>query len=159
MGLSRREFIKLTGTTMVCTCIGALGTSGCAGNPTSSMPPAPEGSCRVQDGRAYLALSEVGTLLDVGGAVKFTLADANGPEQKVILMHRGEADYRAFANACTHNGKELNYLHADGLLACCGRSSRFDLAGEVIQGPAEDDLLSYRVWQEDGELVIEIQEV
>jgi nitrite reductase/ring-hydroxylating ferredoxin subunit len=156
MELSRRAFFKLTGTTLVCSCIGALGTSGCAGNPTSSTPPVPEGSFRVQDGRVYLALSEVGSLLGVGSAAKFTLADVNGSERKVIIVRPGEADYRAFANACTHNGKELNYLHADRLLACCGRSSRFGLAGAVIQGPAKETLLSYPVWQEGGELIIEI---
>ena len=156
VSLSRRTFVKLTGATMICTCIGALGTSGCASNSTSSTPHAPEGSYRVQDSRVHLALPEVGTLLGVGGAVKLALTDVDGQERKVILMRPSEADYRAFANECTHNGKELNYLHAEGLLACCGRSSRFDLAGEVIQGPAEDALLSYRVWQEGGELVIEI---
>jgi nitrite reductase/ring-hydroxylating ferredoxin subunit len=156
MNLSRRTFIKLTGTTVVCTCIGALGTSGCASNPKSSTPPLPARSYRVQDGRLRVTLSEVGTLLSVGGAAKCTLADVKGSERKVIVVRPGEVDYRAFANACTHNGKELDYLHARGLLACCGRSSRFDLAGEVIHGPAEGALRSYRVRKESGELVIEI---
>ena len=156
MGLSRRSFIKLTGTTVACTCIGAMGTSGCAGSATSSVPSAPEGSFRVQVGRLRLALSEVGTLLGVGGAVKLALADPNGSERKVIVVRPGKADYRAFANACTHNGKELDYLHAEGLLACCGRSSRFDLAGEVIHGPAEHALPSYPVVREGDEMVIDI---
>lgn len=156
MNLSRRAFFKLTGTAVACTCIGALGASGCSGSSASDAPTAPEGSFRVRDGRVYIALSKVENLLDVGGAVKFALADPNGSERKVIVARPGEADYRAFANACTHNGKELNYLHAEGLLACCGRSSRFGLSGEVIEGPAEDALVSYRVWQEGGELVIEI---
>lgn len=154
MSLSRRTFIRLTGTTVVCTCIGALSASGCASNPTSSTPPAPEGSYRVQDGRVYLALAKVGTLLGVGGAVKLTAGDLNGAERKVIVVRSGEADYRAFADACTHNGKELDYLHGEGLLACCGRSSRFDLAGDVLHGPAEDPLLSYQVWHDGAELVI-----
>jgi nitrite reductase/ring-hydroxylating ferredoxin subunit len=156
MSLSRRAFIKLTGTTVACTCIGALATSGCAGDPTSSTPPLPEGSYRVQNGRLYVALSEVGTLLDLGGAAKCTLEDVAGSEQKLIIVRLGDADYRAFADACTHNGKELNYLHLEGLLACCGRSSRFNLTGEVMRGPAEDALTSYRVWEDRGELVIEI---
>ena len=66
------------------------------------------------------------------------------------------SNYRAFADACTHNGKELAYLHAEALLACCGRSSRFDLMGGVVRRPAEDALTSYRVWEDGGELVIEI---
>ena len=156
MSLSRRAFIKLTGTTVVCTCIGALGTSGCTGNSTSDTPPVPAGSYRVQNGRVYVALSELGALLGVGGAIKCTLEGVDGPERKLIIVRPSEADYRVFADACTHNGKELNYLHGEGLLACCGRSSRFDLAGKVVHGPAEDALLNYRVWREDGELVIEI---
>jgi Rieske Fe-S protein len=130
--------------------------SGCSGSATSSTPPAPEGSYRVQDGRVHLALSKVGALLGVGRTVKLALADPNGSERKVIVVRPGEADYRAFANACTHNGKELNYLHAEGLLACCGRSSRFNLAGEVIHGPAEVALPGYPVAQAGNELVINI---
>jgi thiosulfate dehydrogenase [quinone] large subunit len=156
MSLSRRTFIKLAGTTVVCTCIGAFGTSGCAGNPISDTPPAPAGSYRVQDGRVFVALSKVRTLLSVGEAVKLTLENVNGSERKVIVVRLSEEDYRAFADACTHNGRELNYLHRKGLLACCGRGSRFDLAGHVIQGPAEEALPRYPVRQEGGELVIEI---
>ncbi len=156
MSLSRRAFVRLVGTSVVCACTGALCTSGCAGNSTSSTPPAPEGSYRVQDDRVYVALAELGALLGVGQAVKLIVADANGSERKMIVVHPVEADYRAFANACTHNGKELNYLHAEGLLACCGRSSRFDLVGEVIHGPAEESLPSYPVARENDELVIEI---
>jgi Rieske Fe-S protein len=156
MSLSRRQFIKLTGSAVACTCIGALGTSGCGGSPTSSTPPAPAGSYRIDGSHLYLALSTVGSLLGVGGAIKLAREPAAGSELKLIVMRPGEADYRAFANACTHNGKELNYLHAEGLLACCGRSSRFDLVGDVVHGPAEEPLLSYRAWQEGEELVIEI---
>ncbi len=154
MNLSRRAFFKRTGTLMVCMCVGGLGMSGCAGQRTSSTPPAPAGSYRLQDGRVHVTLSQVGALLGVGGAVKLTLEGEDGSERKIILVRPGQADYRAFADACTHNGKELIYLHEERLLACCGRSSRFDLAGEVNHGPAENILLSYRVDQEDGELVI-----
>jgi Rieske Fe-S protein len=154
MSLSRRSFIKLTGTTAVCTCIGALGISGCGGNPTSNTTSAPAGSYRVQDGRVYLDVSRLGTLLGVGGSVKLTVAGANGEERKLIVVRPGEADYRVFANACTHHGKELDYLHGKGLLACCGRSSRFNLAGDVLHGPAEDPLLRYQVWREGVELII-----
>jgi len=155
MSLSRRKFIKLAGTTAVCACAGVLGTSGCGGT-TSNTPSAPAGSYRVQNGSAYLALSEVEPLLGVGGAIKLTVGNANGEERKLIVVRPGEADYRAFANACTHNGKELDYLHGDGLLACCGRSSRFDLAGGVIHGPAESPLSSYQVSLEGAELVIDL---
>ena len=42
------------------------------------------------------------------------------------------------------------------MLACCGYGSQFDLAGNVIKGPAKDTLLQYRLQQEGEELVIQI---
>lgn len=154
--MERREFIKWTGATVVCMCTGVLGTSGCAGKPASDTPCAPVGSYRMRDGRVIVALSAVEDLQAVGGAVKFTLSDEGGSERKLIVVHVADVEYRAFADSCTHNGKELNYLRAEGKLVCCGRSSQFDLAGNVIKGPAEDTLLRYHLFQDGEELVIEI---
>jgi nitrite reductase/ring-hydroxylating ferredoxin subunit len=148
--------LKGTGATMVCACVGALGTSGCASKAMSSTPSLPSGSYRAQDGRLCVDLAKVGDLLSIGGSAKCTVEEVDGSERKVIIVRSDEADYRAFANACTHNGKELDYLHGDGWLACCGRSSRFDLRGQVVQGPAEDALPTYPVSEESGELVIEM---
>lgn len=78
MTLNRREFIKLTGTTALCMCAGALGASGCAGRPTSDTPAAPAGSYRLQGGRVIVALSAVEALRGTGGAVKFTLDYGDG---------------------------------------------------------------------------------
>jgi nitrite reductase/ring-hydroxylating ferredoxin subunit len=154
--LSRRTFIKLTGTTLICTCAGALGAGACRGKPASDTPALPAGSYRVANGRLMVDLAAVGALLDVGGAAKVSVADSRGTEPSVIIVRPGETDYRAFANACTHNGKELNYLHEEGLLACCGRSSRFDLAGAIVHGPAEQALPCYDVLREGVELYVEL---
>jgi Rieske Fe-S protein len=156
VSLSRRTFIKLTGTTLICTCAGALGTSACGGKLASDVPALPESSFRVAQDRLIVDLSAVGSLLDVGGAAKGTVADGGGEERSLIIVRPGEADYRAFANACTHNGKELNYLHEEGLLACCGRSSRFDLVGSVVHGPAELALPRFRVSLAGQELAVEL---
>lgn len=154
--MDRRGFIKLTGATVVCMGASVLGTSGCADKPIPDTPAAPAGSYRLEDGRVIVALSGVEALQGVGGSAKFTLSDKEGSERKVIILHVADGEYRAFADSCTHNGKELNYLHAEGKLVCCGRSSQFDLGGNAIRGPAEDALLRYRLWQECEQLVIEI---
>ena len=159
MTISRREFIRLTGTTVVCACMGVAGTSGCSARPTSDTPSAPVGSYRVEDDRVIVALSQVEALKGVGGAAKFKLRAGtaqDGSELQIIVVHSGDGDYRAFADRCTHNGKELNYLHKERKLACCGLRSQFDLAGNVIRGPAEDALLKYRLQRTGEELVIEI---
>lgn len=159
MTISRREFIKLTGTTVVCTCVaGVLGTSGCtAGRGVSDTPSAPEGSYRREGDKIIVALSEVDDLKEVGGAVKFTLDDKESSELKIIVVHSRDDEYQAFADQCTHNEKELNYLHKEGILACCGLGSQFDLEGNVIKGPAEDALLEYPLRREGEELLIKVQ--
>jgi Rieske Fe-S protein len=113
------------------------------------------GSYRIEDGRVTLGLSQVGALAPVGGAVKLVLT-AYPTERKIIVVHSADEEYRAFTDACTHNGKELNYLHQDGMLACCGRSSRFDLDGNVLRGPAEKALQKHSLRHMGEELVIEV---
>jgi Rieske Fe-S protein len=94
-------------------------------------------------------------LLGVGGAVKCEVGVGDDSVLRIILVRPCESDYRAFADACTHNGKELSYLHEEGMLACSGRSSRFDLEGKVMRGPAELALPRYAVRMDGGQLVIE----
>jgi Rieske Fe-S protein len=154
--ISRRAFIKMTGTAVVCTCMGLVGTGGCTARRTSDIASAPAGSYRLEDGRVIVALPDLETLQDVGGAVKLALGAEGGSERVLILLRLGADDYRAFADRCTHNGKELDYGHEEGMLACVGRGSRYDLAGDVIRGPAEDPLLRYLVRLEGEELVVEV---
>lgn len=152
--VNRREFIKLAGATAACMCAG-VGICGCAGEATSDTPSAPVGSFRVQDGFVTITLSRAEALTPVGGAVKLA-PSAGGSERRIIVVHSAYCEYRAFSDSCTHNGKELNYLHEDGKLACCGRSSQFDLEGKVLRGPAETSLLRYPLHKVGEELVIEV---
>jgi hypothetical protein len=97
MSLSRRSFIKLTGSTLACACAGALGTSACGGAPVADTAALPAGSYRVADGRLIVDLAVVGALLEVGSAVKGTVV-GGGTVQSVIIVRPGQTDYRAFAN-------------------------------------------------------------
>jgi Rieske Fe-S protein len=151
--VNRRVFIKLAGMTAACVCAG-VGTSGCSGKAVSDTPSAPAGSYRIQDGRVHVALPQVEALAPVGGAVKLAVCQG-GSERKIIIVHSTDGEYRAFADSCTHNGKELNYLHEEGRLACCGRSSQFDLEGRVLKGPAETALQRYSLRQVGDELVVQ----
>ena len=157
MTISRRGFIKVTGATVVCACVGgAMGTSGCTARKASDTPSAPEGSYRSEGDRVIVALSEVDDLKEEGGAVRFTLNGEDGSELKVIVLHSGNETYRAFADRCTHSGKELDYLHEDRKLQCLSGKAQFNLKGDVLRGPAEDPLLSYPLRREGEELVIEV---
>jgi nitrite reductase/ring-hydroxylating ferredoxin subunit len=116
----------------------------------------PEASYRREGGRVIVAFSEVYDLKEQGGAVKFTLNGEDGSELKVIVLHSRDEPYQAFADRCTHNGKELDYLHEEGKLQCLSGKAQFNLEGDVLRGPAADALLSYPLRREGEELVIEV---
>ena len=160
MTITRREFIELTGTTVVCACAAcAMGTTSCtAGRAASDVPSAPRGSYRRDGDRVIVSLSELDDLKEIGGAVKFTLDPEADSELKIILLHSHDA-YLAFADRCTHSGRELTYLHEDKVLQCVSGKAQFDLEGNVLRGPAEDPLLGYGLKREGDELHIRLDEV
>ena len=71
-------------------------------------------------------------------------------------MHPENQVYRAFADRCTHNGKELDYDHERQEIRCVSRKSRFDLEGHLLKGPATGGLAAYSLQQHDDQLVIDI---
>lgn len=152
--ISRRAFIKLTGATALCACTGA-GISGCSAG-ASSIPLAPEGSYRREGDRVVVSLAAAAQLNPVGGAVRLTV-DGDGDEGlKMVIIHLEGEEFRAFADRCTHNGKELNYLPGDSKLLCRSGKSHFDLEGTVIKGPAASALLAYPAHREGDRIVLEV---
>ena len=153
MTIGRRTFLKLAGSTVVCACVGAVGVSGCTGAGAGHTPAAPEGSYRREGDQVIVALSAAGELAAVGSAVRLALDEG---ETRLIVVHAEEQVYRAFADRCTHNGKELDYVHERGEICCHSRKSRFDLAGSLVKGPAVSGLVAYPLHQRGDELVIAI---
>jgi nitrite reductase/ring-hydroxylating ferredoxin subunit len=153
MTIERRAFLKLAGSTMVCACAGAVGISGCGLAGAANTPAAPEGSYRREGDKVIVTLSAAGTLAAVGGAVRLAL---HGGEVVLIVVHSGDQVYHAFADRCTHNGKELDYIHEEQEIRCRSRKSRFDLAGALIRGPAMGGLVVYPLHRQEDELVIEV---
>jgi nitrite reductase/ring-hydroxylating ferredoxin subunit len=156
MNVTRREFVEITGATVVCACVAcALGSTGCAaGRTTSETPSAPQGSYRKDGDRVIVSLSKLDDLEEVGGAVKFTLDQQAESELKIILLRESDDSYRAFADRCTHSGKELNYIHQDRMLQCASGKAQFDLDGNVLKGPAEEPLRIYGLKLEGDDLQI-----
>jgi len=153
MTIDRRAFLRLAGSTVACACAGALGISGCALAGAARTPAAPEGSYRRQGNKVIVTLSAAGELATIGGAVRLALREG---EIKLIVVHPEDRVYHAYADRCTHSGKELDYLHEEGEIGCRSRKSRFDLAGALIVGPATGGLVTYPVQRQEDELVIEI---
>jgi 3-phenylpropionate/trans-cinnamate dioxygenase ferredoxin component len=80
-----------------------------------------------------------------------------GGEDVAVVQVDGR--FYAFSNFCTHEAVTFTAGYGfvrDGAVACMMHSSWFDLeTGEVLAGPAADDLTVYPVRVEDGQVFVE----
>lgn len=102
------------------------------------------------------ATLEAGTVLadvaDVpeGGAIPVSIG-----ENPIILSHTPEGTFRAFSAICPHQGcKVVPDDSAPEILECPCHRSEFDTyTGEVLKGPADEDLPEYEVGVADGKVI------
>lgn len=149
---TRGEFMKLTGTTVLAACAGGAVLGGCSA--VSTAPLAPDDSYHRDDDLVIVSLAAIADLEPVGSAVR--LEPSNGSQPAILLVHSGEHDFIAYANRCTHNGKELDYRHDQRRVQCISGKSHFDLAGKITKGPAEGPLRLYPCQVDGDELVIQL---
>jgi cytochrome b6-f complex iron-sulfur subunit len=145
MKTSRREFIKKAGFVTVCTCSG-FGMKGCSMfSGVSGTPEILSDAWNVENGNLVIDLNQAESLKEPGGSGKLTIVDPESGEKiKIIVIQPGEGEYKAFADRCTHGGRELNYLHDKKQLKCSSfGQSTFTLQGEAVKGPAKDPVDIY----------------
>lgn len=76
-------------------------------------------------------------------------------EFPIYLFRFGEHSYSALLMKCTHQGNELQ---ASGdHLACPAHGSEFTNRGEVVEGPAEYALRSFKVVEDGDKIFIDLR--
>jgi cytochrome b6-f complex iron-sulfur subunit len=155
METNRREFIKTMSVVTVCACTGLTGLSGCSMfMGVSDTAVIPEETFTLLGDNLELDLDKIECLKQPGGAGKIKLQAEE--EIKLIIVHHEEGHYKAFADKCTHGGRELNFNHKDAQFKCSsfGHSTFRVSGGEVIKGPAEEALKSYPVIVQEEKLIV-----
>lgn len=73
----------------------------------------------------------------------------------IILSHTPDGSFRAFSGICTHQGcKVVPDEEVAEILECpCHRSEFNTYTGEVLKGPADEDLPEYDVEVKDGKII------
>ena len=72
--------------------------------------------------------------------------------REVAIVRTG-GDFYALQNDCTHAGSPIGEgdIVEDGVIECPGHGATFKVAtGEVVSGPADEDLEQYEVQVVDG---------
>ena len=78
-------------------------------------------------------------------------AELNFP---LVVYRFSDTDYSALLLQCTHQGVELN-VNGD-ILTCAAHNSEFSNKGAVVQGPAEQKLVSYKVSSDTENIYIHL---
>jgi cytochrome b6-f complex iron-sulfur subunit len=102
--------------------------------PDPSVPGTPE------EGWVEVPLGDHPALREPGGAshvrVPAALLD-------VVVVHAADGCFRAVWRTCTHGACEVDWDRDGGFVECPCHGSRFDLEGQVLQGPASLPLRAF----------------
>ena len=135
---NRREFVKDTLTGIGTVAFGSfmlVNQSGCSeGSPTA---PNNSDETIIVD----LSLSENSALQSVGG----TLALSPNPidSHGMLVYRQNENLIKVYSRNCTHANCTVDAYSSSGVSTCSCHGSRFDLNGNVLNGPAENPLRQY----------------
>ena len=75
----------------------------------------------------------------------------------ILVEHNTDDTYRAISGICTHQSCVVSgYDAGSSVFVCPCHGSRFDLQGNVVQGPAGSNLRSYTTRVENNSLIISL---
>src|SRR5690606_22928228 len=72
----------------------------------------------------------------------------------ICLYKTGEDQYTASLMKCTHRGCELNV--GGGIYSCPCHGSEFNTNGTVLEGPADQDLKTFKTTSDNENIYIEL---
>ena len=134
--------------------IGALGTIGSdlAGCASGGLPLVigQEG-----DEHIRISLAETPALNLPHGAISLATAERGELNIFVLKIAENEKEFVALSSICTHLGCRVRKAR-DGFECPC-HGSRYDLHGQVVNGPAARPLARFPVRREGEELVVELK--
>ena len=153
LALSRRDVIRQAALLAGGGCLCHLPCGAAPPRSTHSSTPALEpGSLTIENHRLSIELAKAPSLSAVGNAARISSSE---PLLNLIVVRAGKRRYVVLSGQCTHAGRPLSYLRSREVLQCNNFGhATFDLAGQVLKGPAEQPLKTYAVALREGKLEV-----
>jgi Rieske Fe-S protein len=150
--VSRRQFCTEACQVASCATFATLISACGGGSPTSPSGGGGAADLGVLKGRfagSTVQVTAAGSALqDVGGAV-LVQSDAG----KFLVARTGASSFTAVEAVCTHEGCTITGTAGD-IYVCPCHGSRYNRAGQVVNGPAKASLRQYQTTFADGVVAI-----
>ena len=134
MSVSRREFLAIAAA--------AAALAGLGG-----------GAARAATRKVAIPLAKAGKLKAVGGWAVLRIK-----ELEILFVRATEKDVHALSATCTHKQCTVAYDPAGAKVACPCHGSTYDLAGNVLTGPAARPLKDFNASLDGDRVVIELDD-
>jgi Rieske Fe-S protein len=99
--------------------------------------------------KVAISLDKVEKLKDAGGSLILKIKD-----KKVLFIRESQESIRSLDPTCTHNKCQVAYNADKNTIDCPCHGSRYDLEGNVLQGPAPEPLKSFETYIDDRNRII-----
>lgn len=147
--IDRRAFLRCSGSAIGASAIAALLAACGTTEPDNEDPDDGSGGSAITVSGNKITLNlDHPNLSGLNAAGGFQLIST----QKTLVINVDGSTFRAFTSVCTHQGCDVDSFQG-GRLICPCHGSRYDSAGQVVQGPATNPLKEYPV-SVSGKLVI-----
>lgn len=136
---SRRKFIEKSGSAAVLALFGAAFFTSCSSdgddNPTNTLPPGTDTGIIVAGSTIRINLGIQNGLNTDGAWLLIT-------EAQTLVANVG-GSFFALTSVCTHSACDRNWTFSNEEFTCTCHNSKFNTAGNVLQGPAVQPLTPF----------------
>ena len=157
MKVSRREFfVKSAAAIAIASTSGLISTiiTSCSNNPTDPVNTTPLSTIQGTVVNNEITIS-LGSSSPIVSKNTRALVEYNNGSGAIIVEHNSDDTYRAISGICTHQGCIVSDFDGNSsVFVCPCHNSRFDLNGNVTQGPASTKLSTYNTRVENNSLII-----
>jgi cytochrome b6-f complex iron-sulfur subunit len=144
--LSRRTFIRQASTLGACAC--CLGTVSLLESCS-----APAGAAATANEKAIIETpGQISILKSAVAGQSYLKLNSSKFKDPIFLNTNADGTYTAVLMNCTHKGCGLSA--SQGKLVCGCHGSEFDLAGQVLKGPAKTSLQTFQVTADDQHIIV-----
>lgn len=138
LSAERRAFIRKAGAfaAMSAFGLGFFTSCGSDDDPAPVAPIPPGNGVDVSGSTITIDLTENPGLAQAGGWMLLIQA-------QVLVVNTGNNAFNALTSVCTHTGCDRNWSFASNVFTCNCHTSRFDIEGNVLSGPANRPLRAF----------------